>query len=95
MNEIKNQRVVEISPSEARLIVRLEEPENCYLSIAEVGIDSAEILSITSASLGEIENGKVFLESSSFDSENKIKLEVTFDREVIGGYMLTVEIEEP
>ena len=94
MSEIKSQRVVEVAPTEARLVIRLEKPENCYVSMSEVGLDRADFLPIAATSTGEITDGKVFLSKDQFDQDIKAKLQVTVTREVIGGYVLTVEVDE-
>ena len=94
LSEIKSQRVVEIGSSSARLIIKLESPERCYVSIAEVGLDQADFLPIVASSAGEIKDGKVLLTKEAFDQQNKVKLEVNLEREVIGGYVLSVEVDE-
>jgi len=94
VGEIESQRVVELDPLSARLIIRLETAENCYVSVAEVGLDQADFLPITSASLGDVKGGKIFLSRDMFDEENKVELEVSVERKVIGGYILTLEVDE-
>ena len=93
--EIKSQRVVEISPNTAKLVVSLDKPETCYVSLAEVALDHTEALPIIRTSVGEIANGKVMLMEGQFDSDNKARLEVTVKRLVVGGYVISVEIDDP
>ena len=94
MSRIRNQRVVELGPHAARLIIGLEKPQNCYISIAEVGLDQSDFLPIRSTSLGDIIDGKIFIASDLFDHQNKVRLEVTVEREVVGGYILAVEVDQ-
>ena len=91
--EIKSQRVVEISPNTAKLVVSLDKPGPCYVSLEEVALDDTEPLPIIGTSVGELANGKVMLMEGQFDSDNKAKLEVTLARDVVGGYVLSVEVE--
>ena len=86
---------MEIGPLAARLIIRLEKPQSCYVSMAEVGLDQADLLPILSTSAGDMLDGKIVLSPELFDGEGKVTLEVELTREVKGGYLVTVEVDEP
>lgn len=93
--EVVSQRVIELGSGELKLVFRLDSPQDCLVSLAEVGLSGAELVAISSSDRGTLEGTKVKLGKSDFDTfTHRVALTVTPQRSIVGGYVLQVEVAE-
>ncbi len=90
-NQIAKQRVVDLGANKARLIAKLDRAQDCYVSVAEVGLDRAETVDITSASVGEVIGGKLYLSEQQLSADAQISVEVEVAREIMGGFAINIQ----
>ncbi len=90
-NHITKQRVVDIGADKLRLFAKLDRAQDCYVSVAEVGLDRAENVAIIEASVGEVRGGKLFLSEAQMSESSQICVDVKVERQIVGGFLIDIQ----